>query len=85
MEKQPIGKVAHYYTNIGVIVIELSAPLKVGDKISIEGATSNFTQVVESMEIEHQNIQEAKAGDSIGMKTKERAREGDVVYKVTGE
>lgn len=85
MEKQPIGKVAHYYTNIGVAVIELSAPLKIGDKISIEGATSNFTQTVESMQIEHQNIQEAKAGDSIGLKTKERARDGDLVYKIIGE
>lgn len=83
MEKKEIGKITHYFTNIGVGVIELTDELKVGDTISIEGATSNFTQKVESMQIEHENVESAKAGDSIGLKTKERVREGDIVYKVT--
>ena len=77
-----IGKVTHYYTKLGVAVIELTDTLKVGDKIKIKGATSDFEQPVESMQIEHENIEEAKAGQSIGMKVKEHVREHDVVYKV---
>ena len=82
MEKKEIGKITHYFTNISVGVIELSDELKVGDTISIEGATTNFTQRVDSMQIENQNVESAKAGDSIGLKTKERVREGDVVHKI---
>ena len=81
-EKVLIGKVTHYYPKIGVAVIELSDELKVGDRISIEGATTNFEQTVESMEIEHQKIEVAKAGDSIGLKVIDRVRENDKVYKI---
>ena len=84
-EQEPgkeIGKVTHYYTKLGVAVIELTDTLKVGDKIKIKGATSDFEQPVESMQIEHENVEEAKAGQSIGMKVKEHVREHDVVYKV---
>ena len=79
---QEIGKVTHYFTKIGVAVIELSSGLKVGDKIRIKGATSDFKQKVASMQIEHEELEEAKAGQAIGMKIKEHAREHDVVYKV---
>lgn len=81
-EKKLIGKVAHYFTNIGVAVIELEDTLKVGDEISIEGATTNFTQKVDSMQIEHDNVQEAKKGDSVGLKVVDKVREGDQVFKV---
>ena len=84
-EKAPgkeVGKVTHYYTKLGVAVIELSDTLKVGDKIRIKGATSDFEQPVDSMQIEHEKIEEAKAGQSIGMKVKEHVRQHDVVYKV---
>lgn len=77
-----IGKVAHYYTKIGVAVIELTDALKVGDTIHVKGATSDFTQTVDSMQIEHKNVEEAKKGQSIGLKVPEHAREGDTVYKV---
>ncbi len=63
-------------------VIELTDTLSVGDEISIEGASTNFTQPVESMQIMHENIQEAKAGDAIGLKVKDKVREGDSVYKI---
>ncbi len=81
-EKVLIGKVTHYYPKIGVAVIELSEELKVGDRISIEGATTNFEQTVESMEIEHQKVEVAKAGNSIGLKVIDRVRENDNVYKI---
>lgn len=83
-EKKLVGKITHYYSKIGVAVVELSDELSVGDTISIEGKTTNFQQTVESMEIEHQQIQTAKAGDAIGLKVIDKVREGDLVYKVTG-
>jgi putative protease len=77
-----IGKISHYYTNIGVGVVELSDTLKVGDKIRIKGATTDFEQTIDSMQIEHNKIEEAKAGQSIGLKVKDHVRQHDVVYKV---
>ena len=78
-----IGKVSHYFTNIGVAVIELTGPLSVGDKIMFQGSTTSFEQPVSSMQIEHKNIAAAKAGQSIGLKVLNRVREGDAVYKIT--
>ena len=82
VEKKLVGKISHYFTKIGVGVIELSDELKVGDRISIEGATTNVQQTVDSMEIEHESVQSAGAGQSIGMKVEQRVREGDLVYKL---
>ena len=82
MEKKLVGKISHYFTKIGVGVIELSDELKVGDRISIEGATTNLQQTVDSMEIEHESVQSASVGQSIGLKVGQRVREGDLVYKL---
>lgn len=81
-EKKLVGKVAHYFTKIGVAVVELNAELKVGDKISIEGATTSFEQTVGSMEIEHKAVENATVGQSIGLKVDQRVRGGDLVYKL---
>lgn len=83
VEKEKIGEVTHYFTNISVGVIDLSGDLKVGDKISIEGATTDIQQDVESMQIEHEDVEEAGPGDSVGLKVKDRVREADVVYKLS--
>jgi len=77
-----IGKVAHFFSKISVAVIDLSAPVSVGDKIHIIGPTTDFEQTIESMQIEHQNVKMAKAGQSIGLKVNEQARERDTVYKL---
>ncbi len=83
MEEKLIGKITHYFTNIGVGVIEITkGDLKVGDKIHIKGATSDFEQAVDSMQIEHENIEKAKKGDAIGLKVDQQIREGDQVFKV---
>jgi len=82
VEKKLVGKIAHYFTKIGVGVIELSDELKVGDRISIEGATTNLQQTVRSMQIEHKDVQAAGAGDAIGLRVDQRVREGDLVYKL---
>ena len=76
-----IGKVTHFFNKISVAVVELKAPLAVGDHIVIKGPTTNFEQTVESMQIEHENIERAEAGQSIGLKVAQRVREKDIVYK----
>ncbi|MBI4447788.1 translation elongation factor-like protein [Candidatus Woesearchaeota archaeon] len=85
MEKKEVGKVAHFFSEIGVAAIRLTATLKVGDKISIEGATTNFQQTLESMQINRQPVKTANSGDEIGIKAKDRARGGDIVYKLEEE
>ena len=81
MGEQEVGVITHYFTRIGVAIVELSAPLKVGDEILIKGATSDWTQRVESMHIEHDKVTEAKKGTAIGLHMNQHAREGDTVFK----
>lgn len=82
MEEKLIGKITHYFSNIGVGIIELSDELKVGDTIHVKGATSEFEQNVDSMQVEHQDIEKAKKGDAVGIKVKDKVREGDEVYLI---
>lgn len=84
MEKQ-VGKITHYFSKPGVAAVELEDSLKVGDTIHIKGHTSDWTQSVESMQIEHDQVEEAGPGDDIGIKVEDHAREHDIVYKVTEE
>ena len=79
-----VGRVTHFFTRISVAVVELSAALAVGDTILIKGPSTDFEQVVGSMQIEHENIERAEAGQSIGLKTEQRVREEDIVYKKLG-
>ena len=81
-DKQLVGKVSHYFTNIGVAVIDLDAPLNVGDLIKVEGATTDLLQTVESMQVEHKQVAAGSKGDSVGMRVKDRVRGGDNVYKI---
>ena len=81
-EKKLIGKITHYFGKIGVAVVELEDEVNVGDEISIEGAVTNIRQTIESMQIEHKNIETAKAGESIGLKVVDKVREGDQVFRI---
>jgi putative protease len=76
-----VGHITHFFSKISVAVVELTAPLTTGDHILVKGPATDFEQVVESMQIEHKNIQRAEAGQNIGLKTAEHVRERDVVYK----
>lgn len=78
-----IGQITHFFSKISVAVIELKAPLTVGDTILVKGPNTDFEQVVDSMQIEHNSIQRAEPGQSIGMKVAQRVRETDRVYKRT--
>jgi putative protease len=82
MEEKLIGKITHYYNKINVAIVELSATVKIGDKIHIKGHATDFEQTVSSMQIEHQNIETAKKGDVIGLKVDQKVKEGDLVYVV---
>ena len=76
-----VGRITHFFTKISVAVVELKAPLAVGDRIVIKGPLTDFEQVVDSMQIEHKNVTRAEARQSIGLKVNQRVREKDIVYK----
>lgn len=83
MAEQKIGVVTHYFGKIGVAAIELSeGELHVGDTIHVKGHTSDFTQTVDSMQIEHDSVQSAGVGQAVGIRVAEHAREHDEVFKV---
>ncbi len=77
-----IGTVTHYYNHISVAVLELSGELKVGDKILILGRTTDFTQVVTSMEIEHHKVSAVGPGMEVALKVADSVRRGDEIYKI---
>ena len=82
MGKELIGKITHFFPKISVAVVSLTGQLKVGDKISIEKGDQVIEQEVKSMQVEHKNIEVAKPGDDVGMKTDGEVKEGSEVYKV---
>ncbi len=83
MAKELVGKLTHYFDKIQVGVIELTGRLTEGDKISIEKDGEAFEQKVSSMQIDRKPVEEAKAGDAIGMKLTQPAKENSQVFKVT--
>ncbi|MBI4181273.1 MAG: translation elongation factor-like protein [Chloroflexi bacterium] len=84
MPEIEIGKISDFFAHPVVAGIELTASLKVGDKIHIVGHTTDITFNVESIQINNVNVQTTKAGDIVGIKVTDRVRKGDTVYKVTG-
>jgi len=82
-EETKIGKVTHYFSKIGVAIVKLSAELRLGDHLHFKGHTTDFSQKVDSMQVEHETIEKAKSKDEIGIKVKEHVREDDEVFKVS--
>ena len=83
MAEEQIGKISHYFSKIQVAAIELTeGSLAVGDTIHIKGHTTDLREPIKSIQIEHEQLQEANKGDSIGIKVSDHVREHDVVYKV---
>lgn len=86
MSEQEIGLITHYFGHISVAAVQITdGELRVGDTVHIKGHTTDFTQPVESLEIEHESVEVARPGDDVAMKVKEHAREHDIVYKVTAD
>lgn len=75
-----VGRVSHYYDKIKVAVVDLTAPLHVGDFIRFSGST-DFSQKVESMQVEHEQVKSGTSGDSVGIKVDNLVRVGDEVIK----
>jgi putative protease len=82
MPKKLVGEVSHWFGNINVAGIELSGELSVGDQVHIVGHTTDFEQVIASMQLDNEDVAEASHGDEIGVKLESRARPGDSVYRV---
>ena len=82
MSEEIIGKVSDFFARPVVAAIELTSTVKLGDKIHIKGHTTDLELNVDSMQIDNVPVEEAKAGDSIGVKVPERVRNGDTVYKI---
>jgi translation elongation factor EF-1alpha len=82
MPEEKVGVVKDYFAKISVAGMDITGKLKAGDTIHIKGHTTDFEQVVGSMQIEHDQVEEARPGDAIGIKVNERCRGGDTVYKV---
>lgn len=82
MADKPAGKITHYYDKIGVAVVEVMSPLAVGDEIKVSGHENEFSQKIESMQIEHEQIQKAGKGKVVGMKVEQSVKEHDLVFKV---
>jgi hypothetical protein len=83
--RKRIGTVTHYYSRIGVAVLELEAPLKMGDRLLFLGHTSEFSQPVGSMEIDHRKVQEVGAGAEVAVKVIRRVRRGDQVFSISAD
>lgn len=81
MEKE-IGTVTHYYDKIGVLVVKLTDKIAVGDKIKVKRGDQEFEETIESMQVEHENIDKAKKGDEIAIKVGTPTKEGAIVYRV---
>ncbi len=79
---EKVGVVSHYFGHIGVAAIKLSGTLHVGDRIKIVGATTDFEDTVQSMQVEHDSVEKAGPGEEVGIKVKDKARDGDRVYLV---
>ena len=82
-EEPLIGRITHYYSHLSVGIIELTGgELKVGDTIHIKGKHTDFTQAVDSIQIEHQSVPRAEKGKVVGIKVKDKVREHDQVFRV---
>jgi selenocysteine-specific translation elongation factor len=83
MAEEKIGTVSDFFARPVVAAIELTGGLKIGDKIRIKGHSTDLELIVDSMQINNVAVNEAKAGDSVGVKINERVRKHDTVYKIT--
>lgn len=85
MAEKELGKVSHWYDKIGVAVLKLEGPLKVGDRVKVKKGDSEFEEQVASLQIDHQNVESAKAGDEVAIKLSQKVKPGAAVSIVAGE
>ncbi|HRR95065.1 MAG TPA: hypothetical protein P5083_02930 [Candidatus Paceibacterota bacterium] len=83
MEEKFVGEITHYFNKIGVAIVELTDTIKIGDRIKIQSGETELYQDVTSLQVEHQNVQQANKGEVVGMKVNEKVKEGDKVYLIS--
>lgn len=76
-----IGTVTHYFSHLSVAAVTLDQPLKVGDRVHIRGHTTDLVQTVDSMQVDHQDIQQASPGDDLAIKVDDHVREHDKIFR----
>ena len=79
-KEKPIGAVTHFYGGISVAIVKFAKAVSVGDEIRFKGATTDFSQKIDSMQYDHKDVKTAKKGEEIGIKVANRVREGDEVF-----
>lgn len=79
--EKPIGEVTHFYDKIGVAIVKFNKEIGLGIKIRFKGATTDFESTIDSMQFDHKPVEAAKKNQEVGIKVKERVREGDGVFK----
>ena len=81
-QDKPIGVVTHYYSKIGVAIVKFNRDVKRGEEVHFKGATTDFLQKIESIQYDHKDLEVAPKGREVGIKVKEKVREGDEVFEV---
>jgi len=81
-EQKPIGEVSHFYKGVSVAVVKFSKAVKVGETVHFKGATTDFTQKIDSMQFDHKEVDKASKGKEVGIKVDDRVRVGDKIYPV---
>lgn len=80
-EPKPIGEVTHYYSNLEVAIVKFKKTIKAGAQVHFKGATTDFSQIIKSMQYSHKDVKQAKKGQEIGILVDKKVREGDKVYE----
>ena len=82
MDERLLGTVTHYFGKLAVAVLDLKAPLTVKDLVAFRGATTNFEQEIESIQVDHQSIEVGGVGQEVAVKVKDKVRVGDTIFKL---
>ena len=77
-----IGKVSHYFPHVSAMALSLEGDLKVGDKIHVKGKKTDFEQIVGSMQIDREPVEEVKAGQDVGIKADQEVKVGDEIFLI---
>ncbi|MBI1839010.1 MAG: translation elongation factor-like protein [Candidatus Colwellbacteria bacterium] len=81
-KQKPVGVVTHYYGDLGVAIVKFKVPVKTGETMQFKGVTTDFKEIIKSMQFNHKGIASAKKGQEVGVKVKKKVREGDEVWEV---
>lgn len=81
-EEKLIGEITHYYGGLGVAIVKFNRNVKKGESVHFKGAHTDFTQVIDSMQYDHKDVEEIKKGQEAGIKVNEKVREGDKAYEI---